>query len=311
MYNEAVKCEFIESLDQDVLKTFVKSFFNRTDRLFEQELGKDLAEMNDCEIVENFKKLPQTSYTTVRTHLAILRRYLKWYNNNISSIDMTGINKISMYDIDISGFLSKSIIKNEEELAGILSFLSSQDGYFEIPTLLLSWNGVTLSEILDLKNTDVVFKENYALIRTPIKTYKITSEYTIRSLLDYKSVKSSTRQHRGVWTVYPDDLGYFIKNMVQENAKIIGQRVSAANVRKKIAQYNRLLPEGFKEVTVDRVLLSGKLNRLVDIENKFGSVSPEILLTELGGKQSSLQEVTALYESYKRAFDIHIVDKAD
>jgi len=311
MYNEAVKCEFIESLDQDVLKQFVKSFFNRTDRLFEKKLGKDLAEMNDREIVDNFKKLPQISYATVRTHLAIVRKYLKWYNNNISPVDMTEINKISTYDIDISLCLSKVIIKDEKELEVSLSFLSAKDGYFEIPTLLLSWYGITLDEILDLKNTDVMLKENYALIRTPNKTYKITSEYTINCLSDYKFVKSSKRKHHGVWTVYPDDLGYFIKNMVQKNSKITGSRVLDKNVRKKITQYNRLLPKGFKEVTVDKVLLSGKLNRLVDFENKFGSIPQEVLLTELGGKQSSLKEVTALYESYKKAFDIHVNYTAD
>ncbi|MFA6831878.1 MAG: hypothetical protein WCR36_06375 [Bacteroidaceae bacterium] len=306
MYNETVKFEFIESLDNDTTKIFATNFFGRTDRLFEQESGKDLAEMGYSEIVENFQKLSQITYTTVRTHLAILRKYLKWYNNNITEVDVTKINNMSTYDVDISLNLFKSLIKDEEELAGILSVLPQKDGYFEIPILLLSWSGITLSNILELKNNDVIFKDTFAFIRTTHKIYRITSAYIVNALKDYKFVKSSTRQHRGLWNVYPDDLGYFIKNMVQENARVIGNRVSATNVRKKIVQFNKLTPGWFKEVTVDKTLLSGKLNRLVETERRLGNVPIEILLTELGGKKALLQDVVALYNSYKKAFSIKL-----
>ena len=99
--------------------------------------------------------------------------------------------------------------------------------------------------------------------------------------------------------------------MLFAGSKFTGIPLSINNVRKRITKYSNSLPTGFKEVTVDRTLLSGKLYRLAQMESMTGYIPPEVFRDELGGSIMYQRDNIALYEAYKKAFNIEFENKAE
>jgi len=311
MYNEAIKLEFIKSIHNEGTKKVAKSLFRRTGELCEFALDKDIALAGAQEILSVLERIGHLNYMTLRVDVYLLKRYTTWYDQHVHPIDLIGISSISAADVDLSKAFNAELIKDEDELIGILSFISASDGYFEVPVIFLSWIGLTLKEILNLKNEDIIFKNTSAFIQTHKKMVRTDSSRIVDALKEYKAVKSSIRAHRGDWIVYPDDLGLFIKNMITKDSKFLGRPVTEANVRKKIDMYNRNTPDNFKQITVDSVLLSGRLRRILEMEIATGKVLPETIVNELGIRLSLVNDGFAMYESYKKAFNIKLENQAE
>jgi len=311
MYNEAIKLEFIESIKNAGTKKVAKSLFRKTGAICESSLDKDIAVMEASEILGILEQIGHLNYMTLRVDVYLLKRYAKWYNQHVCTTDLSKISSLSAMDVDLSKAFNAGLIKDEDELMGVLSFIAASDGYFEIPVILMSWLGLTLEEILSLKNEDVIFKDNSVFMQTHRKMICTDSDRIVSALREYKSVKSSIRSHRGDWIVYPDDLGLFIKNMVTKDSKFLGRPVTTSIVRKKIEQYNRNIPGNMKQITVDNVLLSGRLHRILESEITTGKVLPETIVNELRIRLVLVNDGIAMYNSYKKAFDIKIENKAE
>lgn len=310
MYNEAIKHDFIESIQNSGTKLYAKSLFRRISSI-ESDCNKDIAGMSKEEIINELSHMHLLNYASVRSTLSIIKRYVTWYNLNVQNIFLENILSISATDVDLSLSLREEVIKDEDELRAIMSFASASDGYFEVPIILLAWTGFTLSEILGLRNEDVVVRDNTAYVQTERKTTLIDSQYIVNALKEYKSVKSSIRMHRGDWIVYPDNIGYFVKNMITKDSKFAGRPLTADIVRKKIDMYNRMTPDGIKKISVDNTLLSGRLSRILESEIATGGISSEVVVNEMRIRMPLLNDYIALYDSYKRAFDIKIENAAD
>lgn len=311
MYNEAIKQNFLESIQNNGTKLYAKSTLDRSGAFFESEYGKDIVEMSSKEMIDGLAQMHLLNYASVRSVLSIIKRYAAWYNSNIKNISLDEIMSITATKVDLSQSLREEIIKDEAELRATMSFLSASEGYFEVPIMLLAWSGLTLKEILELKNEDVVVRGNTVFAQTGRKTTRINSDYIVDTIKEYKAVRSSTRPHRGDWEVYPDDIGYFIKNMIVKDSKFSGKRISAGNVRNRIDVYGATLPDGYKKITPDNVLLSGRLHRILESEIATGTISPEVVVNEMGIKMSLLNDYVALYNMYKKAFSIKPENIAD
>lgn len=306
MYNEVVKHRFIETFKNTGSKLYAKSLMRRLGELCESELDKEVAEMSKQEIIDGLSRIHYISYTSIRTDLYVLKKYFNWYNDNINPINVENALSISADDIDLSESLRAELVKDEDELVGILSFVTASEGYYEVPIILLAWCGLTLDEILKLKNEDVVFKDGSVFIQSDRKVLYIKSEKIINLLKDYKSTKSRVVECHGRREMFPDDIGFFIKNMLTVNSMFIGKPLSAANVRKKIDAYNRITPEHIKKITIDGVFLSGGMHRILESEIETGKISTEVVVNELRAKLRLANDAVNLYRAYKKAFDIKI-----
>lgn len=283
----------------------------RLDILCESELDKEVAEMSKREIIDGLSHIHYISYTSIRTDLYVLKKYFNWYNDNINSINVENVMSISAEDIDLSESLRAELVKDEDELLGILSFATASDGYYESPVSLLAWCGLTLDEILSLKNEDIVFKDDSVFIQSDRQVFHIQSDRIIGLLKDYRSTKSRIVECHGKRELFPDNLGFFIKNMVTENSKFIGKPLTAVTVRKKIDAYNRITPDNIKKITVDGVFLSGGMHRVLESEIETGKISTEVVVNELRAKLRLANDAVALYKAYKKAFGIEVENKAE
>lgn len=311
MYNEIVKQRFIETFKNKSSKLYAKSLMRRLDILCESELDKEVAEMSKREIIDGLSHIHYISYTSIRTDLYVLKKYFNWYNDNINSINVENVMSISAKDIDLSESLRAELVKDEDELLGILSFATASDGYYESPVSLLAWCGLTLDEILSLKNEDIVFKDDSVFIQSDRQVFHIQSDRIIGLLKDYRSTKSRIVECHGKRELFPDNLGFFIKNMVTENSKFIGKPLTAVTVRKKIDAYNRITPDNIKKITVDGVFLSGGMHRVLESEIETGKISTEVVVNELRAKLRLANDAVALYKAYKKAFGIEVENKAE
>jgi len=306
MYNEAVKQRFIETFKNKGSKLYAISLMRRLAVLWESNLDKEVAEMSKREIIDGLSRIHYISYTSIRTDLYVLKKYFNWYNSNINQINVENAISISAEDIDLSESLRAELVKEEDELIGILSFTTANEGYYEIPVILLSWCGLTLDEILKLRNEDVIFKDGSVFVQSDRKVLYIRSEKIIDLLKDYRSTKSRVVECHGRRELFPDEIGFFIKNMVTVNSKFIGKPLTATAVRKKIDAYNRITPEHIKKITIDGVFLSGGMHRILENEIETGKISTEVVVNELRAKLRLANDAVNLYRAYKKAFDIKV-----
>jgi len=312
MYNESVKMRFVDTLGSDAFKRYAICLFNRFGDIAEDGANCDVADMSRESFIGFMEQFNYLTYHTIFSDLVILRKYFLWYNKNVHEIDSESLCSVTYKDIDLSESIRKQLLKNKEEVLEIVSHAPAEDGYFENPVLLLSWVGLTLKEILGLKNEDISFEDGYATVNSDKRIYIITSEEITSKLLDYKNVKRSTRARRHVdLDVYPDDLGYFIKSMQTLNSVFSGKRLVEGNIRKKVGAYVANLPDQFKRVTIDDVLLSGRMFRIYEYETKYNTDLNQKIINEMRIKKSALAEYLQLYKCYKKAFGLNIENKAE
>lgn len=306
MYNEAIKSNFLESISNDGTRIVAKSFLGKFDEVCASKFGKDAVDMNRDEILEAMGGVGHLNYTTLRTDLYILSKYVEWFNNNVHEVSIENVASISVRDIDLSESFRAQLIRDEDELTALVGTEFAKDGYLEVPVIIFSWLGLTMNEIVKLKNEDVIFKDDCIFIQLNKNIIRVGSEKLIEPLRDYKLVKSSIRSHRGDWVVYPDDLGYFIKNMITKDSKFTGRPLSVSRIRKRMEQYNRCVINNNKQITIDNTLLSGRLHRILEAEISTGKVLPEVVASELNIKLNIVNDGIAMYEAYKKAFNIKI-----
>lgn len=300
MYNEVVKQMYINRTENEKSIIALTNLFNRMETNIEIPLGRDLATIGNEKLKISLEEMGYLSYSTIRTEVGLLRDYINWYDNNVAPVEKLDL---LARDIDISEGIRRNIFKDEDELKASLSYLPVAEGYFEVPVLLLSWIGMELNDILNLKNEDLMFKEYGVFINTPKSVIDVKSEYIKNSLFEYSKVKTSTRKHRGIWIVNMDDLGYFIKNMVPANSRLCGKRLTPDTIRRKLFILNNMLPSNLKQVTITNVLLSGKLWRIKQEEDLIGKITEEIFLKEFKTKYGMIiNDMMEVYKYYKKVF---------
>ena len=306
MYNEAIKQRFLESIDNNGTKTVAKCFLGKLDDTCKGKFDKDIVDMSRDEILDAIGGIGHLNYATIRMDLYLLSKYVEWYNKNIHGINLENFTSISVKDVDLSESYGNQLIKDEDELTALSVSAFAKDGYLEVPVIILSWLGLSMKEIMELKNEDVIFKDDCIFIQVGKNITKVNSPILMEPLKDYKSVKSSIRSHRGDWVVYPDDLGFFIKNMLTKDSKFTGRPLTISRVRKRIEQYNRSVISNDKQITLDNVFLSGALRRILESEISTGKILPEVVASELNIKLNMVNDGITMYETYKKAFNIKI-----
>lgn len=301
MYNVDRKREYLITISNENSRKAGKSLFNRIEDV-ELYYSQDIADLKANDLKHALGMMHYLSFATLRTDLSLLKDYIYWSNNNISPNDYNAIKVINAKDIDISEAICEELFKDEDELKASLSFWSASEGYFESPIACLSWIGLDIKQILNLKNEDVYIENGTMFVRIPDRTIQIESDYIYEVLLNYSKTKSATRKHRSDWVVFADDIGYFIKNFIP-SSKFAGRRMTPLLVRRKITKCNLTLPDGLKKITLNNILLSGRLNRIMLEKQKTGALSDSMFVNEFNKKeQRYINDIKRIYEYYEQVF---------
>ena len=194
MYNSATKEQYLVTLPNPKV---AKCYLNKVES-WEEQLGKDLGEFNAEELKETLLSIKETlqmgnSYYTFITHI---KKYLNWYQTtcNKTELDLTAFFKelslekehlISYYK-SFDEFLNDVYTKIYSNFADVPSnilrknqklFLSKYS--ISLAAMVLSWLGLSLKEITELKNSDIEFNKNNVII----KGEKVIAEKTAVGVL--------------------------------------------------------------------------------------------------------------------------------
>ena len=173
MFNEKIKNEYLSGLSGATAKS-QKSYFSKIED-YEQKLQKDVvffSEEEFSELIQNIKGLSMGS--SLYNFVSCLRNYGKWYSENHSPID-----HCSVFNVDYSKILPFYYKSSAELISDIDAVIRSKISEYGVPlkvmagymkeirmkynvaigVILLTWCGLTLDEIRNLKSENIFNEE--------------------------------------------------------------------------------------------------------------------------------------------------------
>lgn len=225
MFNAELKERYLGKFQAAPMRTQVERLFERTCKT-EELLVKDVAEFSLENIEEFFSTIDFAEPNYVRTTIGDLSSYADWY---CAYRNLPG-HHIREYKVEMFPYakhFAPTIIKTPEELCNkLLQVYNIDDGQPAVILLCMAWLGLDVGEALGLRNEQVDPK-NGAI-------YDVKGNVLIRNIPNciqeilqvYSKTRTATREQNRVFTVYADDLGFFIKRMVTENSGKVGKPIS-------------------------------------------------------------------------------------
>lgn len=311
MYNQEIKEQFLQDyLATGKEKNGCRAMFETVGQ-FEAISGKDLAEMSKDEVVQALESVDIGTYSSAAGIQSVIKAYVKWCMDNFPSMHFDrSLDYLEISDIDVSGFYSKTIFQNEDELIFELESVRHFDeGFTEGIILVFAWLGIEQKNALSVKIEDVNLTDRTIYLRDSGKIISF-SERIADVLKVYERTKVGYRSAGGrERPVYRDDsFGNYIRRYCP--ASHLGVRpFDPANIRKSINDINQLYVAQGKESRLwnGNVVASGALYRIHTLELSgvdVFSLKNKDLVIEAFGVKSKLYEIHWMYRNYKRAFNL-------
>lgn len=203
MYNEKIKNEYLSGLSAAAAKS-QRSYFAKIED-YEKKLQKDVVFFSREEFSELIKNIKGLSVgKSMYNFVGCLKSYGKWYNDNYSPIDYRSVFSVNY--TEILPFYYKSSEELISEIDSVIRSIISEygisleiiNGYMKelrmtynvaIGVILLSWCGLTIEEIINLKSDDV-FTEGNVIYVEDRKTLVTVDEPIMYILSQIKIVDS-------------------------------------------------------------------------------------------------------------------------
>lgn len=176
MYNEEIKNKYLLSLTPTTAKTN-RSYFSKME-LYENKLQKDIVFFNREEFTETMHDLKDLSLgNSLYNLIGILRRYGKWYSEHYTPVDYQSVFTVDYQDNaplyykssvelldDIDLVIIDKVMEYGIPLDVIAEYLKELRMMYNIAVgvILLSWCGLTVDEIVNLK-AENVFREEKSI----------------------------------------------------------------------------------------------------------------------------------------------------
>lgn len=199
MYNEKIKNEYLSVLPRTTAKTH-KSYFSKVEP-YENKLQKDIVFFSKEEFAETVHSIKGISLgSSLYNFVGCFKKYGKWYSENYTFIDYQSVFTVDylqiapfyytsslelISDIDL---VVKDKIKEYEIPSSVISiYLDELRMKYDIAVgvILLSWVGLTVKEIIDLKSENILQKENKIFIESRNDSISVDS-HTMRILTKMK-----------------------------------------------------------------------------------------------------------------------------
>lgn len=304
MYNENIKRRFLEECTSSNRNRSFRYFMSKVEN-FELENGLDIAEMDSDLAKRAIESVKVGEIGTLRKYLLCGKMYSAWCKDNeVFQNSPLGFDGISVDDIDMS-YMSDILFRDEYSLiSSIQKVHDLNSGYADAPVLVLSWLGLTLSEILELRDDDVDLVNR--IIKLPEITVEGFSDGVYDVLYKYRACKRSTRDTgQGVQEVVKDmSVDSFIKRMAERGNRYFGTECAQNQINRQIT---RLVEKcemlGLSSgLTISNAKRSGNFYRLWKAEQSQ-PIDKEVFSGIVRTKKE-YYDTMRMYRWYKKAFNL-------
>lgn len=202
MYNEEIKIRFLDQYKEqdDAANSNKKNKgydHNARQALFElvepmeAEQSKDIGDMTLDEIIDILDRIGGSSYVAVVRHVKFLRQYLTWYNENINPSRY--VQPISWKMVDLVPWMKQHLVGDPHEIIRDWGDFRPEDGYFYQPAHILMWYGMDVTDVCNLKKSEVQDLGDCIQIRTSKHSIDIRDEglmAVLRAFENFGSVET-------------------------------------------------------------------------------------------------------------------------
>jgi len=303
MFNAEIKEKYLTECSNSVVSRVIGLFL--ASETIEKSVCHDLACFSVNELQQFFELLGFMEPDVVRTRLGLVASYADWYCilHNLSGHHIREY-KVNMFPY--AKYFAPTIIKTPEELLqNIAVVYHVETAQSVIPALCMAWLGVDLDDAIRLPTECVdvkagkIYSANGSVIAPDMPD-------CIRKLLqEYSTIKTSERTKNQTYPVYADDLGFFIKRMVDKDSKKVGQPISTKSMRAWITIFNDKLHEQLpnsKVINYTNVQRSGNFYRLHQMDQAGVDVravkNADKVRLCLGKSKRNHKDNMLLYDAY-------------
>ena len=312
MYNEEIKRRFLEEVAKNKTeKIHFSSLFNLSYD-FEQSSGMDIAEMSRNSVISCLERLGFDEVATVRAYVTVGNRYVDWCEaNGYFSNIQHGFKGLSVDDVDISDAISKSFFRDELDLVSSIQMVHDlNSGYTDAPVLALAWLGLTMKEILALRDSDVDLDNRciHLLNGSVINGFSDTIHDV---LYRYSVCRISSRDKGNVTQEVVKDMSVdsFIKKMLTRGSKFFGRKISQVQVKGQldmlVEKYEQL---GFpRRHNFSNAWRSGRFYALHQAEQSGLDVfdfNNRPAVEQIFRYKKNYHDTIKMYRWYKKAFSL-------
>lgn len=294
MYNPEIKKRFLEKYPYDAYgRIFLRSY------VFEEALGKDLYDFNIDDIKRVLYELDPITLGSSRTNGRIITSYIDWaikegYRKN-------NINPLKTVQSEwFNQFVNKKrkLFITDQELEEIEAHcINAQDAVI----VRALFEGLTTSELLNLKKTDVDYENGILKLKDDKKgerTLKVSEQCLklIRQASEeiqyYKNNGQISEGTRREWTELVDN-EYVLRSSITRTKKI--GRADEFLIYRRLDTIKKTL--GFPYLTSKNISNSGKLKMARDLYLKEGALGREQLI-KIAERFNVSKVIINGYESY-------------
>ncbi len=228
MYNENIKRQFMNTLADSYANEY-RLLFGRSER-FENEYGKDIAWFSVEEIGSFFEENGLVEPQNLRTQLGMLATYGDWHMQEVSNAPHH-FREYHVEDFPYAKLFAPLVTKTPEELCNKMRMVYPIDsGQPAVAALCFAWLGIDCGDAIKLKN-DQVDTKNGKVISPTGEVLVASMPECIRKLLTvYSNTRVAERVQNRTFTVYADDIGFFIKRMLSANSSKVGKPITKKNI---------------------------------------------------------------------------------
>ena len=256
MYNSEVKEAYIQTRLPSMHPEY-RSFFVAS-ASYEETLGKDIALFSTQELAHHLESLGFMEPHTVRNMVAKLASYGDWYDS-LHPNTKHHFRDYHVEDFPYAKLFKPLVIETPEKLCHKMEMVYPLDsGQPAMAALCLAWLGIDCGDALKLRNEQVDTK-NGQIISPTGEVLVASMPECIRKMLDvYGKTRSAERVQNRTFTVYADDIGFFIKRMISKQSSKEGAPIT----KKNISDWIVLLRDKFNGTTGnDQTLTYGNVQR--------------------------------------------------
>lgn len=312
MYNEEIKRRFLEeAIGKADEKRRSLGVLNALSS-FESSKGVDIAEMSRSVVVSCLKAMQLDEVGTVRVYITTGNKYTNWCEANRCFTNIPhGFKGLSVDDIDISDAISKSFFKDELDLVSSIQMVHDLDsGYADAPVLALAWLGLTMKEIIALRDSDVDL-DSRCISLSDGSTVNGFSDTIHDVLYRYSTCRISSRDKGNVTQEVVKDMSVdsFIKKMLTRGSKFFGRKISQVQVKGQldmlVEKYEQL---GFpRRHNFSNAWRSGRFYALYQAEQSGLNVfdfNNRPMVEQIFRHKKNYHDTIKMYRWYKKAFSL-------
>lgn len=305
MYNEEIKMAFIEVPKKDHIP--YKGLFRVSEPL-EESYGKDLAEFTQEEIFAFLNSLEFVEPEGIRGRLAGLIRYGNFYKELFPNAhpQFQGVDVHSVaYKTQ---FIPTLTLEPEQLLNRIEQVYSPDSAQPAIAAFCLAWLGIDCGNAVKLKTEQIDTRAGIIYDAVGNVLLPTMPECIREALHIYANTREAIRVQNQTFTVYADDIGYFIKRMKTKNSEKQSVPYSAKQLSAQVSLFaeqfvNLFGKENAEWATYTNVQRSGNFYRLYQMEKAgtdvFNVKNADKVRLCLGKSKRNHKDNMVLYTAYK------------